>query len=214
MGARTPSGEMNEGAKRRQKRYRVNFSVRFGAAREFVEEYAENLSTGGLFVRGAHGLTEGEPLVVELDLPGFDTFIVTAKVAHVISPAEAVESNRRPGTGLTIINTPEGFAEAMRGYLLRLGKRRDHLVLVADDEIRSLVTEAGYLTRPVPAPSALGTVLSTVQGQVLAVLVGRSLYGPYSSAAAAVGASDLVFTIDYVEEFDELLRILDSRLDM
>jgi Tfp pilus assembly protein PilZ len=205
---------MNEGVKRRQKRYRVNFTVRFGTAREFVEEYAENLSTGGLFVRGAHGLTDGEPLVIELDLPGFDTFIVTAKVAHVITPAEAGETNRRPGAGLTIVNTPEGFAEAMRGYLLRLGKRRDHLVLVAADEIRTLASEAGYQTRPLPAPSALATVIKSVQAPVLAVLVGRGLYGPYASAAETSGVSDLVYTIDYVEEFDEILRILDTRLDL
>jgi hypothetical protein len=102
----------------------------------------------------------------------------------------------------------------MRGYLLRLGKRRDHLVLVAADEIRALVSEAGYQTRPVPAPSALGTVLATVEVPVLAVLVGRSLYGPYSTAAGVAGVQDLVFTIDYIEEFDDILRILDSRLDL
>ena len=45
---------------RQEERFRVNFSVRFGIARDFVQEYAENLSSGGLFIRGAHRLAPGE----------------------------------------------------------------------------------------------------------------------------------------------------------
>lgn len=204
---------MSEGPKRRQERFQVNFSVRFGMAREFVQEYAENLSTGGLFVRGAHRLTEGEHIVIELDLPGFDTFIVTAKVAHLISPAEAADSNRKPGAGLSIIATPEGFDDAMRAYLVRLGERHGRLVFVGSDEIRQLVSMAGYQVRPLPAPNALGPALETASATVVAVLVTRSLYGHYATVADKLGVSNLVQTIDYADEFDDILRLLDLRIE-
>lgn len=197
---------------RQEERFRVNFSVRFGIARDFVQEYAENLSSGGLFIRGAHRLTPGEQMVIELDLPGYDTFVVTAKVAHVITPAEALESNRRPGAGLSIVATPDGFSDAMHEYLIRLGRRRDFMVLASDHEVRTLFEESGYQTGLVPAPHELPGLLANFECPIVAVLVSRSLYGPFMSAAQAAGRPDVIFSIDYIEEFEEILRALDQNL--
>jgi len=204
---------MSSEPKRRQERFQVNFTVRFGMEREFVQEFVENLSTGGFFVRGAHRLEEGEHIVIELDLPGFDTFIVTAEVAHVITPAEASEGGRRPGAGLKIVATPEGFDAAMRAYLVRLKRRRDHLAFVGSDEIRQLVSRAGYQVRPLPAPNALPTMLRTIQTRVVAVLVSRSLYGPYATTLEKAGMANILHTIDYSEEFDDILRVMDLSLE-
>lgn len=205
---------MSSTTQRRQPRYPVNFSVRFGAAREFVQEYAENLSTGGLFVRGAHRLGEGEQVLIEIDLPGYDTFIVTARVAHVLSPEEAQESGRHPGAGLTIQNQPNGFSDAMRTYLLRLGKRRDHIVLVSDEAMREMIGEAGFQVRSVPPPNALSAVVNTVDAPVIAVVVNEQLREPYASAAEAAGLGDLIHTIASLDEFEDTLRALDRRLEL
>lgn len=198
---------------RQQLRYRVNFSVRFGAAREFVQEYAENLSTGGLFVRGAHRLEKDEQVVIEIDLPGFETFIVTAKVAHVIGPAEAAAADRKPGAGLQITSTPKGFQDAMRSYLLRLGRRRDYMALVGLDSLRTMLEEAGFQTRPVPAPNALTHVITSVGMPLVAIVVPEALYEHYAKAAEAAGIADLVSIADTTDGFEELLRTLDQRIE-
>jgi Tfp pilus assembly protein PilZ len=63
---------MERSDSRLQTRYRVHLSVRFETALDFVTEYAENLSRGGLFVRGAHHLELNRevPIQMEVDVLG------------------------------------------------------------------------------------------------------------------------------------------------
>jgi hypothetical protein len=55
--------------------------------------------------------------------------------------------------------------------------------------------------------------MEAVSATVVAVLVSRSLYGHYASAAEKIGAPNLVHTIDYADEFDDILRLLDLRIE-
>ena len=197
---------------RKDERFRVALSVRYGSARDYVRDYAENLSRGGLFINGAHNLQLGSRVRIELDLPGFDTFMVSAEVAHVIDPASAARLGRKPGAGLSIVQTPSGFAEAMHSYLLRLGLRRDHLVFVGDSTIRELFDLAGFQVRPLPPPISLRADIERCPVPVVGVIVTRAQFGPFVAAATVAKLSDLVHEIDYPEEFEHVLRIIDQRI--
>jgi len=64
---------------RRDHRYRVHIGVKYGIAEQFVADYAENLSIGGLFIEGAHNLQLYERVEFEIDLPGLGHWRVVAK---------------------------------------------------------------------------------------------------------------------------------------
>ena len=197
---------------RKEERYRVHLSVRYAAARDFVRDYAEDLSRGGLFISGAHNLEHGKRVRIELDLPGFDAFVVSAEVAHIIDPVTAAQMGRKPGAGLSIVQTPPGFAEAMHRYLLRLGQRRDHLVFVGDLTIRHLFDEAGYQVRPLPPPISLKAEFERSPVSVVGIIVTREQFGPFVAAATVAKIEDIVHEIDYPEEFEHILRIIDQRI--
>ncbi len=152
-------------------------AVRFSSAAEFVTEYAENLSVGGLFLRQGHKLEPLSLVTVQISLPGIGNFEVTAKVAHVLDEETAKKFGREPGAGLQLTKVPDGFEDALLAYLGRLGKRRDCLVLVSEDETRKFVEDAGYRVEA----TDLGTIPTQVLGEapILALIVatdGASMY--------------------------------------
>ncbi len=197
---------------RKGARYLVHLSVRYGSAREFVEEYATNLSAGGLFIRGAYDLEPLTPITVEISLPGFRSFRVHAQIVHVITPEMAAASGHQPGAGVAITQRPEGFDAAMTEYLQRLGRRRDHLVFASDEACRKLLEDAGYQTAPAPPAADLGSVIAGSDFPVLGVVVARAQESAYTAAAAAAGIPGAVRSIDYLEELDDLLTELDKDL--
>lgn len=210
-GTHGESGEMAAN-QRQSQRYRVSLKVRYTTARDFVLDYAENLSAGGLFLLGAEGLEPGDRVLVELELPGFESFGVVARVAHALGAEEAARRGRRPGAGLRIVEAPDGFDEALRSYLLRLGRRRDHALLVEDLSVGAALDEAGYRVKEAPPPGELLEAVSESEIDVLAVVVRPSSQGAYEAAAAAMGAPELVRTVAGEEELDALLRGLDDEL--
>lgn len=197
---------------RRHQRFAVRLQVRFKTALDFVVEYAENLSAGGVFVRGAHrleALSEAEVVIV---LPGYGEFTVRGKVAHIVSPELAAVSGRRPGAGLEIIQAPDGFREAISEYLRRLGRRRDVAVLVEEGRPLELLDAAGYRAAPLPPPNDLVVAMARSEYPVLAVVVTRAREDQFRPAAQAAGVGDLVHLLDHEEELDELLGALDNLL--
>jgi uncharacterized protein (TIGR02266 family) len=197
---------------RRHQRFAVRFQVRFRTALDFVVEYAENLSAGGVFVRGAHRLEPLSEVEVELGLPGYGQFTVRGKVAHIVSPETAAMSGRRPGAGLEIVQAPDGFREALGEYLRRLGRRRDVAVLVEDGRPLELLDDAGYRASPLPPPNELVVAMARSEFPVLAVVVTRAREEQFRPAAEAAGVGDLVHLLDHEEEIDELLGALDNLL--
>lgn len=196
----------------RDPRYRVHLEVRFPVALDFVVEYAENLSKGGLFVRGAQGLEPLQDVPIEIELPGAGTFSVTGRVAHILSASNAVAAGRKPGAGFQIIDSPPGFDEALTAYLQRLGRRRDALALSTSAEARTLLEHAGYRSDDAGPADQVVQRIARSELPVIAVVVERAHEQAYREAMAAAGEEGLVRAIDYLEELEELLPVLDDEI--
>lgn len=203
---------MEQSDSRVQTRFRVHLSVRFETALDFVTEYAENLSRGGLFVRGAHHLELNREVPIQMEVPGYPPFKVEARVAHIITPQMAETLKRKPGAGFHIIRGPRGFQEAIRKYLSRLGRRRDRCVLGGDHHIASALEAAGYRTQLVGQAQDLVLAVEEMETDVLGVVVSRPSETEYALAAGVLGKTEFVYGIDYLEEVDELLPVFDEKL--
>lgn len=205
---------MQRSDSRAQTRYRVHLSVRFETALDFVTEYAENLSRGGLFVRGAHHLELNRKVPIQIEVPGYPPFKVEARVAHIITPPMAEALKRKPGAGFHIVRGPRGFQETIRSYLTRLGRRRDRGVLGGDHHIASSLDAAGYRTKLVPHAQDLVLAVEEMEAEVevLGVVVSRPSEIEYARAAGVLGKTSFVYGVDYLEEVDELLPVFDEKL--
>lgn len=200
------------GASRRAERHRVALTVRYGTARDFVVDYAENLSTGGMFIRGTQSFEQDEFVDIVLELPGYGEFEVRARAAHSITPELASELGRSAGTGFSIVEGPKGFFDALHQYLIRLGLRREHTVLVKDETLQKDLDDAGYLIAPVPPPGQLFKVIALIENPVIAVIVPAGHMKVYIQAASSMGTPELIKVAEHFESFEALLMVLDEEL--
>ncbi len=120
--------------------------------------------------------------------------------------------NKKSVAGVAVMKSPPGFKEAMAAYLQRLGRRRDFVVLVIDEQCRQLLEDAGYQAEPAPPASQLVPWIARSDHPVLGIVVSGPQEVAYSKAANDGGLPDSVFVIDYLEELDELLTKLDEKL--
>src|SRR5678815_1733402 len=97
---------------RRHPRYGVRLLVRYTNAEQFVNDYVENLSAGGLYIAGAHQLPLHSETDIYIELPGQGTWTVRAKSVFVIDARAAQTSGRKAGAGFEIIGKPPGFDDA------------------------------------------------------------------------------------------------------
>lgn len=198
--------------KRVNERFDVQFKVRFGTALDFVSEYADNLSVGGLFVRGGHRLEPLSDVEIELELPGYRGFKLRGRVAHIVDPALAARTGRRPGAGVQIVSGPPGFEGELREYLRRLGRRRDVAVLAERGAPLDLMTAAGFRAAAAPEPRDILSVMSRSTHPVIAVVVTRGRERDFRPGLEAAGVADVLRVLDHEEELDDMLSVLDSLL--
>ncbi|MDX2091256.1 MAG: PilZ domain-containing protein [Kofleriaceae bacterium] len=186
---------------RRTPRHRVALSVRFHNARDFVTQYAQNLSAGGLYLPGANSLEVRAEVELELELPGHGKFTLTAEVVH----------RDAHGAGFQLTKLPPAFTEATRAYLLQLGRRTSITVYVDVEPWRGLVTAAGYRVFPVPPlPALLATLEDTDR---FGVVVPQELARPYADEIAILGAQHAtVIPVHPKLPVDPVLKWLDDTL--
>jgi hypothetical protein len=196
---------------RRHPRYGVHLSVRYANAEQFVTDYVENLSTGGLFIAGANRLPLFAETDVDIELPGQGSWKVRAKSVFIIDEAAAKRSGRREGAGMEIIDKPAGFDDALLGYLLRLGQRRDHSIMVGEVPGVRLFADAGYRVIPLEPPEKAATLADDTLVKLLAVVVPPDTVAAYRQALGDRG-QDLVYGITSDEQIQDVLARVDSLL--
>lgn len=188
-------------------RYDVRLGVRYSNAAEFVADYVENLSAGGLFIAGAHARDLQPETEIDIELPGQGSWRVKAKPVFKLSEENAAKSGRRAGIGFKITESPPGFDDALLGYLLRLGRRRDFKVMCGEVIGRHQLVDSGYVVVPLAQDAALAEALA--DPKLLAVIVPPELLELYSGYAAGVR----VWTAAEPRAMADLLAKLDSLIE-
>lgn len=193
------------------RRHVVRLRVRFTDARDYVEQYAFNLSEGGLFVAGATHLSPLQVVPVELELPGLGRFEVECRVAHVLDEERARRFDRAPGAGLAIMSAPGEFDEALRSYLRIIGARNAATVLVGDSKVRGLLSDAGYRLVDVFRLEDLSGLYGE-QDRVVAVIVPAGRLDEARAALGSAAPEELLLPFEQGDTLDSLLNALDRRV--
>ncbi len=189
----------------------MNLAVRYTRAEQFVADYIENLSGGGLYVAGAHTLPLSSETDVTIDLPGQGSWTVLARVQFIIDEDAAKASGRKPGAGMEIIGKPPGFDDALLGYLLRLGQRRDHSVMVGNIAGVRAMTDSGYRIIPLESPEEADKLLVDALVKLVAILVPVDEVEPYvarirgDAAARVIGVKNEGDIPDVLARIDSML---------
>lgn len=103
-----PAGE----DRRAFRRLEARFAVRFASLRDFVLEYAANISAGGVFVRTDQPPELEAVVEVSLELPGEGPPArAKAVVVHRVTPEEARARNLIAGAGVQFIDADDAFRE-------------------------------------------------------------------------------------------------------
>ena len=198
---------------RREPRYAVNLVVRYPSAAEFVADYVENLSKDGLFVRGAHELPLGHECDVEIVLPGQGEWKVRARVKFVLSPEAAQFTGRNAGAGMQVFEKPIGFDDALLGYLLRLGRRRDVMVMVGDNVPGGKAIEnAGYRVAPLAAPIEIERQAQDAGVPLVAIVVAAADADAYLGLLQHTELAERVFAVAKPAEIPDVIARIDSLL--
>jgi hypothetical protein len=176
-----------------------------------VTDYVENLSVNGLFIAGAHRMPLFTETQVDVELPGQGTWSVRAKSVFVIDEEAAKQSGRSAGAGMKILEKPPGFDDALLGYLLRLGKRRDHTVMVGDVPGARHITDAGFRVVPLAAPELAAAEVTHEDFKLLAIVVSPQRAEEYRAAVGDRGR-ELVYAVTREEDVHDILARIDSLL--
>ena len=196
---------------RRYPRYGVHLAVRYTNADEFVADYVENLSVGGLYIAGANKLPLSTETAVAVELPGQGEWTVRAKSVFVIDETAASSMGRKAGAGFEIVDKPPGFDDALLGYLLRLGRRRDHAVMVGEIPGVDRISDAGYRVMPLESEDEVAIALANDDAKIIAIIVQPALVTPYRDRLGEKGKS-LVFPATSVDDVADVLNRIDSLL--
>jgi Tfp pilus assembly protein PilZ len=186
--------------------------VRYSTAREFVQEYAQNLSSGGLFVRDAADLQALQQVDVRVELPGFGEFDVTAEVVHIVTPEQAKQYQIDAGAGLAIVKAPPGFDNNLKAYLWRLGRRKDFIIMISDEPTGILLGATGYRVKRVPVPDELRDAVEQAGKPVVGILVPSNHFNMYLKALQGSDEARLLYAIDQFENIDLMLASMDEEL--
>ena len=197
---------------RQHTRYKVRLGVSYPNAAEFVSDYVENLSIGGLFIAGAQHLEVFQETEVQVDLPNHGTWRVRATVVFIYDKATAEKMGRRPGAGLQITHKQNGYDDALFGYLVRLGRRREVAVMVGDVPGKAEIADNGYHVIPLVEGEAFNRAIDTAVVPIIAVVVPPPLFANYDARARIAGMGGGVFVIANRAEVSDALARIDGLL--
>lgn len=109
-------------------RYVARFKVRFTDALEFIEQYADNISRGGVFIETLDPPELERSVSVVLELPdGGASISAAALVVHRVTFEDASRHGERAGCGVQFLDTSDGFHERIEEYLAKLANTPEAL---------------------------------------------------------------------------------------
>jgi uncharacterized protein (TIGR02266 family) len=109
--------------RRAMARYPARFAVRFRSVAEFKQEYATNISAGGLFIRTEAPPAMNSVIDVELQLPGGAPVEAKALVVHRVSTEEAAQHKVEPGVGVQFVQADDRFRERIDRFVAELAAK-------------------------------------------------------------------------------------------
>jgi Tfp pilus assembly protein PilZ len=191
----------------------VHLVVRYPGAAEFVADYVENLSEGGLFVAGAHELPLGHVADVEIMLPGEQTWTVRARVMFILPPDKAQEAGRNAGAGMELVEKPPGFDDALLGYLVRLGRRRERLVMVSEGVLGGKAIErSGYRVTPLVDPASIAKLAEETPDLIALVVPAVELEMYRSILINTPQIAECIFGVAKAGDIPDIIATLDGLL--
>ena len=111
---------------RKEQRLAARLKVRFKSAQEFVDEYTENISFGGMFIQGKTDISLKSRIEVILVLPDSDKEVkAIAEVVHIVTDEMVglLSGDRVPGFGVQFIEILDDGEKLIREYVKGLAKR-------------------------------------------------------------------------------------------
>jgi len=108
---------------RKHTRYDASIKVAFKTEKQFVYEYAKNISKGGIFVATDKPLPLRTKVELVLHLPHSSTEVkIIGEVVHVINTEQAklMDADKWPGMGIQFSEFEEGGEKALMDYLKTL----------------------------------------------------------------------------------------------
>jgi len=109
MASNKGNGSKDLGSERRKApRVAVELVIQYSNVESFCQDYARNLSLGGIFIETESPLHVGCPLQLSFALPGYDGIIQSeARVVRSVTQEEAVRQGERPGMAVQFEDLPE-----------------------------------------------------------------------------------------------------------
>lgn len=102
-------------------RMEVRLEVRYYHRQQFLKDYTENISQGGMFIATTEPFELGTQVRVELVIPDLATVLpITCRVAYVLRPEDAPAVDSTPGIGVEIVEMDPRTDETLRTYLQRI----------------------------------------------------------------------------------------------
>ena len=87
--------------RRKSQRVDIELEIEYSDLENFCQDYARNLSLGGLFVETRQPLKVGSELKLAFRLPGYPNKILSSgRVVRATYPEDTTPTNRRPGMAI------------------------------------------------------------------------------------------------------------------
>jgi uncharacterized protein (TIGR02266 family) len=109
------------GERRIHPRIPMHLSVKYSSAKEFLVDYSNNISAGGIFIRTPEPAEFGTKVLIEFSLPEIPRKVKgLGEVVRVVRVARAGDSEKEPaGMGIKFLKFDLGSEEYIRKFIAK-----------------------------------------------------------------------------------------------
>jgi len=108
-------------------RVESKLDVEYKSFDQFFQEYAKNISLGGIFIKTPKMLPVQTVLEIDLKLPDrAEKIALVGEVVHTIDPKTAQEQGWEPGLGIHFVDFEETGKEMLAQYVREISQKHPH----------------------------------------------------------------------------------------